>query len=398
MAARDTTEPLDGRGPTPSNKRKFQQTYDPTMNEQFPQDPWHTLNHEVVVDQVGEMCDEFTIPLENYADVDEAIANLKRQAEDMKKLPDMKKLNVAVLGEQGIGKSTLVNALLDRKILEKSGGSTACTAYATRIEHKKDAVDGTQMSDVKIEFFSDEEIEAFVKDQINRWADCYAGPSVNQQHDNHGSDSDESVSETQANDRPKANGVDKTRLRQAAKTAKEFFCIVYNTKNNAQQRQCLNRVLQDTDIREGDFRQRCFAQAKTRLSEIATRLHAQNGISINKDVSDRSLVQARNIIKEIWPFVKVVTIATGHVLLRYGICFLDLPGKSSDHLYMFTPCLLEKVMETRVNFVTPWSTLFVTRRIMRSLSHPIRVCRQALKMTAIFIDHWQRAPIGQCLS
>jgi hypothetical protein len=323
---------------------------------------------------------------------------LKRQAEDMKKLPDMKKLNVAVLGEQGIGKSTLVNALLDRKILDKSGGSTACTAYATRIEYKKGAADGTRVSDVKIEFFSDEEIEAFIKDQINRWADCYAGPSAIQQHENQGSDSDESAAETQPNDRPKANGVDKKKLQKAAKTAKEFFCIVFNTNNNAQNRQWLNNRLQDTDIREGDFRQRCFAQAKTRLGEIGTRLHAQNGISVNKDVSDKSLVQARNIIKEIWPFVKVVTIATGHVLLRYGICFLDLPGILSDHPCISTPCLLEKVTETQVSFVTPWSISIVTWLILKSLSHFIRVCKQALNMTAISIDPWQRVPIGQCLS
>jgi hypothetical protein len=219
MPSRDTTESPFRRGVTPSNKRKFRETYDPSINEQFPQDPWHTLNHESIIDQVGELCDELTIPLEKYVGIDEAIENLKKQAEDARKLPDMKKLRVAVLGEQGVGKSTLVNALLDRKILDNSAGSTACTAYATTIEYKPGVADNTQVSDVKIEFFSEEEIDAFVKDQHNRWADCYPGPQARRR--DLAQDSDESSSDefsSEGSTPVAATDAEKEKLKNSAKT------------------------------------------------------------------------------------------------------------------------------------------------------------------------------------
>jgi hypothetical protein len=336
MPSRDTTEPPLRRGATPSNKRKFRETYDPSTNEQFPQDPWHTLNHEIIIDQVGELCDEFTIPLEKYAGVDEAIQNLKTQAEAAKKLPDMKKLRVAVLGEQGIGKSTLVNALLDRKILDKSAGSTACTAYATTIEHKPGAADNTQVSDVKIEFFSEQEIDAFVKDQHNRWVDCYPGPQA-RQREAHAQDSDESSSEEPSDEAftPAADtGNNKRKLQKSAKTAKEFFGIVFDIEENAHNKTWLENTLHKTNIREGDFRQRCILQARDQMNKIATRLKAQNGIVVEPNVSDKKLVQIRNIVKKIWPFVKAVTVATGHVLLRHGISFVDLPGMCFNSLLL----------------------------------------------------------------
>jgi energy-coupling factor transporter ATP-binding protein EcfA2 len=327
MPSRDTTESPFRRGVTPSNKRKFRETYDPSINEQFPQDPWHTLNHESIIDQVGELCDELTIPLERYVGIDEAIENLKKQAEDARKLPDMKKLRVAVLGEQGVGKSTLVNALLDRKILDNSAGSTACTAYATTIEYKPGVADNTQVSDVKIEFFSEEEIDAFVKDQHNRWADCYPGPQARRR--DLAQDSDESSSDefsSEGSTPVAATDAEKEKLKNSAKTAKEFFGIVFDIKGNAQNKEWLENILQKTNIREGDFRQRCILQAREQLHKTATKLKAENGFVLQPNVTDKKLGQIKNIVKKIWPFVKAVTVATGHVLLRHGICFVDLPG------------------------------------------------------------------------
>ena len=50
-----------------------------------------------------------------------------------------------------------------------------------------------------------------------------------------------------------------------------------------------------------------------------------------KNISDRKLGKETSKIKELWPFVKVVTISTGHILFRHGLRLFDLPGKSLNH-------------------------------------------------------------------
>lgn len=328
MAGRNTTEPPDlsqqsGRSATPSNKRKYREIYDPTTEEQLPDDPWYQVDYEFVTGVTTEGCDELTIPLERYAAIDKAIANLIDQAKEAKKLPSLKRLIVAVLGEQGVGKSTLVNALLDRKLLDKSGDPKACTAFCTMIEHKEGAADDTIMSDVKVEFLKDTEIEAFIKDMVNRWADVHTGTRSSQHQNDSDDDEDESHVEREADNA--ATSANREKL-NGAKTAKEFFEIVYNTEHDQVAKRRLDDRLKNTNIREGDFRNHCLDQAKKRLADIATELHAQDGVSVRSNVLDQNLGQTRSRLKKIWPFVKLVTIATGHALLRYGMCFLDLPG------------------------------------------------------------------------
>lgn len=260
MTERYSTVPPTRRGATSSSKRKFCETYDPS-SEHFPNDPWHVLNHEIIIDQVRELCDELIIPLEQYATLDQAIANLIQKATVLQKLPDMKKLRVAVLGKQGAGKSTLVNALLDRKILDASASSSACTAFATSIEYKEGAADGTRVSDVKIEFLSDAELRLFVSDQVNRYADYHYpiqdDDEENEQYDEtqeeEGNESDVSSS-SQSQHQSQTLGSrapgGRKRLKAAAKTAKEFFGIVFNVKEDLGKKQWLEHTL-ETNIRQG---------------------------------------------------------------------------------------------------------------------------------------------------
>lgn len=116
-------------------------------------------------------------------------------------------------------------------------------------------------------------------------------------------------------------------LQRGATTAKEFFGIIFNTKEDDVTKRWLDEMLHKTNLQDGEFSKTCHKRAETRLREIGGKIDMRESLSEHKDVSDKDLAQIRNLIKTIWPFVKSVTIATGHVLLRNGLCFFDLPGK-----------------------------------------------------------------------
>lgn len=154
-------------GPTKGAKRKFVDIYD-SSKETFPNDPWYALDHDYIMVTVRDMCDKLITSLRRYESVDRGIKDLLKGARDAKNLPSVKQCRLAVLGEQGKGKSSLINALLDHKLLDTSGGSAACTAFATIILHKEGSIDHTKNSDVKIEFWSMEEIGIRIKEQMDR--------------------------------------------------------------------------------------------------------------------------------------------------------------------------------------------------------------------------------------
>ncbi|KAH7351394.1 hypothetical protein BKA66DRAFT_575614 [Pyrenochaeta sp. MPI-SDFR-AT-0127] len=320
------------------------QTYDPSY-EQFPDDPWYDLDYEDVTLKTSKLCDNLAVPLQRYAFVDQGIRDLLGATQAAKTLPSITKLFLAVLGEQGAGKSTLVNAILDRKLLERSGGTKSCTAYATIILHKDGADDSTQLSDIIVEFFNEDEIKISINEQILRWVEVYPGFYTGQQ-DNNEDESDAGrtpTEETTSENGPKNPNCPKMlseQLKHSTQTAKEFFEIIFNTGKDTETRRWLQETLYETDISMGDFSNICFTHAQARLDQLDTKMPINNGKSTLSDVSDRELAKAEAMIREFWPFVKVVTVATGHVLLRHGLGFFDLPG------YGDTSQLRETVINT----------------------------------------------------
>jgi hypothetical protein len=324
MASQAGTRP-HGRGQTPAQKRNFTNMHNATIDEEVAKNRWYALKPEEITDLVGNMCDKLTNPIKKYASVDQRFQDLVHAAKAAKKLPEIKHCSVAVLGEQGIGKSSLINALLDRGLLDRSGSSKACTAYATILEYKLGADDHTTLSDLLVEFFSKEEIEQCIKEQIDRWVEVYPGAKNSQPL--HGEDEDD-PDEGYAS-QPAGNTASRTKSRGAT-TAKEFFEIIFDTQRNEEASTKLERLLHHTNIKEGDFLDVCCRQADDRFSQLATEMsevNLQNRTAHFTNISDRKLGRETSKIRKLWPFVKVVTISTGHILFRHGLRLFDLPGK-----------------------------------------------------------------------
>ncbi|KAH8725683.1 hypothetical protein GQ44DRAFT_652378 [Phaeosphaeriaceae sp. PMI808] len=270
------------------------------------------------------MCTKLVDGLQKFAPLDPSIQDLIDAAKDVKILPSAKPLRLGVPGGQGIGKSTLINALLGRFILSTSGGGRACTAFVTYITYKEGADDHTKQSDVTILFHNEAEMRVFIKEQITNW--CEGRPDLDPTQANGEHEyvkiEDYEEEEITSPDSPK----DSSAKRLAAETAKDFFEVIFNTCNRAELKEWLHLQLYEPSFREEEFLSACCQMAKDQLTHLDSELTIRDGASLHKNIPDTQLRKIRNTILRLWPFVKSMKISTGHMLLRYGMVIYDMPG------------------------------------------------------------------------
>ncbi|KAI4693739.1 uncharacterized protein J4E84_002314 [Alternaria hordeiaustralica] len=274
-----------------------------TIDEELANDRWYALKQEEVKVLVEELCDKLTSAMQKYSSVDQRFQDLIDAAKIARKLPDIRHYSVAILGEQGIGKSSIINALLDRGLLDRSGSSKACTAYATVLEYKPGATDHTTLSDLLVVFFTKEEIRDSIKEQMNHWVEVYPGVEHNGQP-LRGEDEND-PDDNNATQTPRKR-LSKT-MSRAITTAKEFFEIIFNVQKNKQAGVELERELYHTNIKEGNFLNDCCKRANDRFAQLATEMSEvdlETRTAHFKDVPDNRLGRKTSKIKELWPFVK----------------------------------------------------------------------------------------------
>lgn len=297
--------------------------YDSSI-EDFPDQLWYTLNLDRLGEKLLHMCNELGRSIATYKIVDEEIADLRRTLMHAKLIPRPKRINIAVVGNQGMGKSSITNALMNRHLVEVMGGSEACTAFATIIEHKEGAPDDTDLSDVKVTLLSLDEIHEFVEEQIRRYADFLALPAFGDEDVDSGSEDSDSLRTMRSGVRDRRVS---EKVQQGADTAKEFFGIMFNTSDvddsGAEAELELQRWLEEPDLEDGRFLEHLVKLAKVHLANYQG---TERGDAEYTDIPDVHLAYFRSWAVNMWPLVKSVTISTGSILLRQGICLIDLPG------------------------------------------------------------------------
>lgn len=299
--------------------RVYGGVYDPG-SENLPYRPWYTLDHNRIGQVITDMCNKLGRPLSICTIVDQEISDLWMALEHAKLLPRPKRINIAVVGNQGLGKSSTINALLSRNLVEIMGGSEACTAFATIIDYKDGAPDDTTVSDVKVTLLNLDEIRDLIEEHIRRYANLHAHATFDEEHGDTGSeDSDVSVNGPLSGKNRKFSN----ELQQGADTAVDFFRIMFNADADDNAGLMVDEWLKEPDLEDGRFLGCLTKLATDHISRIQ---EEEQGTLVYTGISDERLMEVRSRAVGIWPLVKSVTISTGSVLLRHGICLLDLPG------------------------------------------------------------------------
>jgi hypothetical protein len=332
------------QGNTEGTRRADGEAYDPTT-EVLPDHSWYALDQEVLRTTILRMCNKLGRPVVDSQIKDAEIADLLKNLDRAKTIPHPSKFNVAVVGNQGVGKSSMINALLNRDLVDASASSSACTAFATIIQYKIDANDDSDVSDLKVTFLDITEIRDFVEEYIHRYADVYTPDNTDANDatveeayaededandvpdkdvsDADVSDSDFSVTSESpiSNKRPRKK-VSKA-VQKGADTAEQFFRIIFNAHWDNSKEAELQTWLNKPDLEDGRFLEYCVKLASEHLAQVQT----EEGGSVEyNDVKDSDLPVMRQHATTMWPLIKSVTISTGSVLLRNGIRFMDLPG------------------------------------------------------------------------
>lgn len=269
---------------------------------------------------IHQACSSLLHLTSNCASDDIELANLHTALDKAKTVTHSKSICIAILGEQGTGKSSILCSALDRALVDISSSSSACTAFPTIITHKKGASDDTMESDVLIQYYNDEEIKECAEEQARRYRFAFPrkrqpGSSSCLFYDEYYDDDEE--------ERLVESDTDREQILASGRTAKEFFNIIFDTDESRARKQELEHALNYDDIERGTFAATCVAYAKECLASIG----AQGGFTKHDAVLDEDLADAREGAEELWPLVKSVRLATGHRLLRNNLSFLDLPGK-----------------------------------------------------------------------
>jgi hypothetical protein len=319
--------------------------YDPA-SENFPDDEWYALEHDKINNGFHDLCSDILQLVHNHNPNDTEVSNLNTALKSANTIPRGQNFYVAFLGEQGMGKSWLFNAVFNRDFVNVSSSSSACTAFPTIITHKHGVEDDTDESDFSIECFNEEEIRDCIDEQCRRYR--YAFPrkapvehayeddqtsdvecplsgdedKANEeeeeekeiededeeevdnaaQEDDEDEDQNQDGKEDEMSDEEEEDFVfglhshdhiqhghrkkiSATVLR-GAKTARTFFDIIFATRNDKARRAYLNHLLENTDIEDDIFSAICIQQTKRRLREIGALDGYSNHYAVrNEDLS-----------------------------------------------------------------------------------------------------------------
>jgi hypothetical protein len=297
--------------------------------------PSYVMEHDKILNDISRMFSDLTKLVEEHESISPENAELLKILKGGLTIPRANPFVVAFLGEQGIGKSTLLNAVLGRELVTKSAGTSACTSFPTRIIYKAGAPDHSTHSDVTVKLLDQEEMEDLVELQIASYAECYPFEPIEEQDDVDKND-DDSEETTDSSDvdvdvtsapsrrcRPEPS----KKARRDAETAKNFFEIIYGTKTHQDAQIRLANLLSNTDITNGDnirngtFFQLCLEKVQQCRQQLTSETETW------QNVPDKELRRIRNKAQKFWPLIDSIIIATGHMMLRHNIVFVDLPGE-----------------------------------------------------------------------
>lgn len=114
---------------------------------------------------------------------DKELSTLRNSAKDMSTISLKKAKTVAIVGSQGMGKSLMINSLLNRqKISKTSAGGGACTAAAIKYRHKVGSDDLDDLMNAQIQFMDDQTLRETIEEHVHRYFHFHFSGSVTEEY------------------------------------------------------------------------------------------------------------------------------------------------------------------------------------------------------------------------
>lgn len=275
-----------------------EEVHDPTQ-EQLPQHPYFCLDVHAIHNDIDAVLRDLWIALQGFEDDDTEMANQREVTQQGRQIGAPRPLVVTTVGPAGVGKSFLYKALFNRPNITKSSAEgRSCTLYPTKIVLKPGASDTTTFSDVEIELFDAATIAAMAENHVKRYYDYHFGPESDPTDDD---------------------------SRRHASTAMEFFEIAFDVANNPESGPTLQSLLTAEMVNGGELFRVCVNAVEKRIAALCPLRDRKLSYL---GLKDEYIDDKRKVADSLAPFVDFFIIKTGATLLRAGMTFIDLPGKS----------------------------------------------------------------------
>ncbi|KAL1613150.1 hypothetical protein SLS60_001382 [Paraconiothyrium brasiliense] len=292
------------------------------QDEKRPGHVFFTLNATDMDTKMEHMMAKVPILLggQAYEDIEEIHALTKKMLQ-LKPGPEKHDWSYALVGKHGEGKSTVTNCLLGRyNLAGVSKGTKSCTQFATEFRYKSGAADDTDKSDVTIAFFDNSQLKAIVEENVMRYGNFHYPTNKDEEDD------DESLEPAFTRMPTKHDEV-------LSKEAYDLFRIIVKEDDRAEQEleehlKCpesfVNGSLVDFLLRQQQERLQALGVDDT---NTITYLNVPDKLGPEHEQGKKDIAAVRKVSESLAPVVKLVTVATGGLLLRYGLVLVDIPGK-----------------------------------------------------------------------
>ncbi|KAF1952654.1 hypothetical protein CC80DRAFT_552151 [Byssothecium circinans] len=286
-----------------SKRPKCAKAYNPAL-EPTPNHPWFDLHRTEKDQEVRDIVDMVVGIAQNARPEDKELASLLKLGNELREILIAASSEVATVGQQGMGKSLMVNALTNRRNLSKtSARGGACTASAIKYGLKPGVSDTEESYDASVQFMDDNCLKEIITEHARRYHHFHFGTV----------DPDCQFEEE-----------------RAAHTAEDFFSLVFNAKNDHEAKTTLKGLLSHNSMAGEDFVGAVLSEAHERIGETAAdgnRAIKFEGIGIESLMKQvEQYVSDVKDFSSLWPLVDNVTILTSSVLARNGVVLVDLPG------------------------------------------------------------------------
>ncbi|KAL5391071.1 hypothetical protein DPSP01_001562 [Paraphaeosphaeria sporulosa] len=295
------------------SKRGRQNVYNPTY-ESLPGHKFFRLDRGAIDDEFHKISTAVLKTLDGARPQDKQLAALQLLARRLQTVVIPETLDVAVVGEQGMGKSLAINALQHRPRLSTTSASGgACTASAIRFCYKQDAAEYSDSFDAKIKFMTDEELTESIEEHINRYYHFHFSDNVD----------DETYFEDQ----------------KAAKDAEAFLELLHNSEHDCKAASQLKILLTADNIKGKNLLNATMSMAHRRIdetrslwseSEERTIIFKDRGIKALMEEVEQYMAMFPSM-PSLWPIVQSLDILLWSLLAKHGVNLRDLPGLNDEN-------------------------------------------------------------------
>ncbi|RFU26950.1 hypothetical protein B7463_g9389, partial [Scytalidium lignicola] len=216
-------------------------------------------------------------------------------ADELRSYQSPVEFTIGIIGDSGVGKSSLINSLLDAKLAKTGGTGSACTTVAT--EYRKKRESDSALYTIEIECMNSDEIEDLLRQSVIDYRRYHV---------------QERESET-------TDHTQEEQLQIKAKVAWDTLKAAFEDRDG-----CTEILFQNPNVSTDELQDQVLRWKEDIVWPAG--FNAQMTV-LEAEEAENCVNQIDQFLRQrIWPFIKLVQIYLDAVVLRNGVVLVDLPG------------------------------------------------------------------------